>query len=78
MVEITIKLALMGNREIAKSKLNRYTKSHISMVDRFTNTAVFKAIDLPLKEENFIAVSLEDGSIISGNGNNSPHFVSAG
>ena len=69
MVEVTIKLALMGNREIAKSKLNRYTKSHISMVDRFTNTAVFKAIDLPLKEENFIAVSLEDGSIISGNGN---------
>ena len=32
-------------------------------MDRFTNTVIFKAADLPLAEENFIVVSLEDGTV---------------
>lgn len=68
MVEVTTKLTLMGNREISEAKLNTYSESHLSAVDRFTNTVIFKAADLPLAEENFIAVSLEDGTVISGNG----------
>ena len=68
MIEVAIKLALMGNQEIAKAELSTYTISHVSVLDRFTNTVVFKAADLPTAEENFIAVSLEDGSILRGNG----------
>ena len=68
MVEVTVKLALMGNTEISQTDLNACAEAHVSAVDRFTNVVVFKAADLPTAEENFIAVSLEDGSILSGNG----------
>lgn len=68
MVEVTIKLALMANREISRDKLNTYAEAHVSAVDRFTNTVVFKAAGQPAEEENFLAVSLENGAVLSGNG----------
>ena len=65
MIEIAIKKALAANCELRKKPSLPLTEPHISVRDRFTDSAVFLSVGADkLTEESFSAISIKDGSVI--------------